>query len=285
MATQFVVQIDGVDEAYAENAAQQCFERIDELEAKLSRFIPDSDVSRINRMKEGDNLLLDYETYACLKQAIEISTWTGGAFDVGVAEWMNIFRGYKQGLLNISEYNNALKTAFEEKQQASIYVDPDENRIYCIKPGMKIDLGGIGKGFALDQLGILLSELGIENYALNSGDSTISVKGGPTDNTSWDFKIADGEAYQNLQLNDTAVSASGTYWQGNHIFDPRTGTNRKDVSFGRVWVCCHSAAYSDALSTALFLLNEEEVSQLSSDLEVISWVAYSTDEQLHILRK
>ena len=73
MATQFHIEIVGEKQEDAENAAELCFRRIDELELILSRFVPDSDISRINRMESGDELMLDHETWQILKHSVEIS--------------------------------------------------------------------------------------------------------------------------------------------------------------------------------------------------------------------
>ncbi|NER14421.1 hypothetical protein GWK08_13285 [Leptobacterium flavescens] len=283
MATQFSIQLIHEDKEYAQSVAQSCFMRIDELELKLSRFIPDSDISRINKMQDGTELLLDYETYDCLKKSIEVMQLTNGIFDIGMAKLTDVFRGFKKGILNMAEYKNAIKEVFEEKQQGSIYLDPDEKKIYCIKEGIKIDLGGIGKGYALDQIALILNEHRIDSYALNAGESTVLVKNHPDRKPFWEYGIASMKSEKELKLKDTAVSASGFYWNDRHIFNPRTGNNDQTPEFERVWLSCDEAAYSDAYSTAFFLMNEAEIREVIKSTDTINWGAYSKDGEIHFI--
>ena len=144
MATQFVLKLVEDDMEQAHWIAGQCFRRLDDLERTLSRFVPDSDVSRINRMKAGTTLPLDYETWELMKLAISLQQLTHNAFNVGVAEHMNIFRAAKQGILNAFEMNNALARAQREKEEARFFLDPVHPKIHCEKTGMQFDMGGIG---------------------------------------------------------------------------------------------------------------------------------------------
>jgi len=283
MATQYLVTIAGEAEDHAEGAAIRCFQLLDELEMKLSRFVADSDISRMNKLKAGEQMPLEYETWQVMKQAIEVQQWTGGTFDIGVAEHMNIYRATKQGILNEFEMNKALAKAQEDKLAASLYLDPDQPRFYCIKAGMQFDLGGIGKGYALDLLSQLLAEMDINNYTLNAGDSTVMAKGTPGHLPFWQYPIASSQEQKKLRLNQVVVSASGTFHQGNHIFDPRTGTNSAVSAFERIWVAADNAAYSDAFSTGLFLLSVPEIEELVETVPEITWVAYSQEGKLHFV--
>lgn len=283
MATQFYLSISGESAEYAHGAAVQCFQRLDELERMLSRFIADSDISRINRSKAGDQVLLDHETWQVLKQAIQVQLWTQGAFDIGIAEHMKIFQASKQGILNTYEMTNALATAQVQKQQASIYLHPQAPILACINEGMQIDLGGIGKGYALDQLALLLQELDIVNYFISAGDSTILTRGRRQEDSNWHMNVAASSVQHSLVLENISVSASGTFHQGGHIFDPRTGKNANISEYDRLWVACTNAAYADALSTGLFLLSPDELEQTRTDIPEIIWVAYSKDGKIHFL--
>ena len=193
MATQYLLTIAGETFEYAEGAAIRCFQRLDELEMKLSRFVADSDISRMNKLKEGEQLPIETETWEVMKQAIQVQQWTGGTFDIGVAEHMNIYRATKQGILSEYEMTKALEKAQQEKLAASLYLDPDQPRFYCIKQGMQFDLGGIGKGYALDQLALVLAEMDIYNYTISAGDSTVLVKGHPVHLPFWQYPIASSQ--------------------------------------------------------------------------------------------
>lgn len=283
MATQFHIEIIGEAHEDAENAAMLCFRRIDELELMLSRFVPDSDISRINRMESGDELMLDHETWQVLKQSIEVQQQTSGAFNIGVAEYMNIFRATKEGILSNFEMTNALKVALEEAQNASIYVDPETPKIYCLHQGMKFDLGAIGKGFALDQLTLLLKEMEMDNYAISIGNSTVLVKGRSKEKQYWGFTLSSTKEEVPLKLNNIAISASGTFYQGDHIFDPRTGLNSFEKQYDRIWVASKSAAISDAYATACFLLEKPILEEIVRNNSEVEWIALSEQGKIEFI--
>lgn len=284
MATRFQLTIAQEDEDYARAAADRCFARLDELELILSRFVPDSDVSMINRMSAGQEQVLETPTWEVLQYAIEVQQWTGGTFDVGVAEHVDIFRAGKQGILNAYEVTQALEKAQRQKAAAGLFVDPERPYVYCQSPGMRFDFGGIGKGYALDQLALIMTEFEINNYTISAGDSTLLIRGAPApDRTHWHFTIAGAQEKKMLKLTDVSVSASGTAQQGFHIFDPRSGKNTGITAYERLWVACPLAVYSDALSTGLFLLEPAQVGQMVNDRPEISWVAYSQEGMLQFL--
>lgn len=283
MATEFYLVIENETEEYAESASVQVFELIDSLEQKLSRFIPDSDISRINRMKPEEQMPIDFETWDVIKQAIEVSQLTHGAFDIGVARHLDIFRATKQGILNQYEASQALKKVQVEKHEASIFIDPEKPMVYCVKRGFQFDLGAIGKGYALDRVKLLMKELDIETFSMSAGDSTILVSNDKEVKAAWGFPIAAAEEKRQVSLDNHSVSASGTFYQGNHIFDPRTGKNDFSPQYQRVWVATQEASYSDAFATAFFLLEEDDISKLVESSKKIIWVAYSKDGNLHFL--
>ena len=285
MATQFSLVIAEETEDYARNASIQVFELIDRLEHQLSRFIPDSDISRINRMKADEQLHLDFETWEILKMAIKITQDTHGAFDVGVARHMDIFRATKEGILNEFEMTNALSVVQREKHESSIYIDPETPIAYCGKAGIQFDLGGIGKGYALDKVKDFLLELGVENFTVSAGDSTLLVNNNNDLKTHWDYTIANASEKMSLELSNIVVSASGTFFQGNHIFDPRTGSNALSGTHKRLWVASETAAFSDAFATALFIVSIEEMHEIVKKSDKITWVAYTEDEHLKLVTK
>ncbi len=283
MATEFVLTIKNEEEDYANNACQQVFDLVDNLENRLSRFIADSDISRINRMKAGEQMALDFETWEIIRKSIDISALSYGTFDIGVAKHMDVFRAAKQGILTEFEMTNALAKVQEQKQNARLFVDPDKPMIYCVEPGMYFDLGAIGKGYALDQVKKLMLDLEIETYSISAGESTIHFENDHTVLPFWTYPISSKTKQKTLELSNVTVSASGTYFQGNHIFDPRKGSNDFLPEFDRVWVAATDAGYSDAFSTAFFLLSIEEIEQIVAENEKIIWMAYSKDGTLNFV--
>lgn len=283
MATYFKLVICFEEEAYAISAADQVFELIDQTEQRLSRFIPDSEISRINRMKSGDQLALDFETWEVMKQAFHAQQLSQGAFDIGVARHMDIFRATKQGILTDFEMHKALEKVQYEKSSCAFYLDPDQPLIICGEPGMQFDLGGIGKGYALDLVKRKLAELEITTFSLSAGDSTLLLGNDTERKAHWSYPVAAKYEQRVLPLANCSVSASGTYYQGKHIFDPRTGDNDFEAAYQMVWVCAKTAMLSDAFSTAAFMLAPDQMEACINSSEDILWMAYSSDGKLHFV--
>lgn len=280
MATNFSLKISGVECSISEHVAGLCFQQLDELEMKLSRFVPDSDISRINRMKSGQEIMLEEEVYDCLRLAIEISSLTNGYFDVGTAELSDIYRGYQNGILNEFEYGNAISSAMKEKAGGSLYLNPDMAMIHCVADGFKVDLGGIGKGFALDLLKEFCLDNNIKNFSFSAGGSTVLI----CEDTPMKFQLSAKNEQRDIHLTHASVSSSGTGQQGNHIFNPATGQNEERL-YDRVWVCSPQAGYSDAFATAFFSMQEHEIQEVSQDIEEINWVAISSDGTIKFIYK
>ncbi|MEO0338177.1 MAG: hypothetical protein AAF242_03090, partial [Bacteroidota bacterium] len=103
--------------------------------------------------------------------------------------------------------------------------------------------------------------------------------------TPWQFTLANSTIQYQVLLDDIVVSASGTFHQGQHIFDPRTGKNNGISKLDRIWVACKKGAFSDAFSTGLFLLSISEITALVDEVSEIIWVAYSKDEELNFIKQ
>ena len=91
------------------------------------------------------------------------------------------------------------------------------------------------------------------------------------------YPISAKTEQKELGISNMVVSASGIYFQGNHIFDPRTGSNNFIPAYDRVWVAASDASYSNAFSTAFFLLSIKEIEEIVNRNEKIIWMAYSKD--------
>lgn len=285
MATYFKLVIYNEEEHYAISAADQVFRLIDDMEKRLSRFIPDSEISHINKMREGDQLPLDFETWEVMKLSFQAHQISGGTFDIGVAKHMDIFRATKQGILNEFEMHNALQKEQTRKSQAAFYLDPDKPLIICGQAGMQFDLGGIGKGYVVDAVKKHLLEMDIQTFSVSAGDSTLLLCNNKAVMPFFKYPISAKYEQRILKLDNVTVSASGTYYQGKHIFDPRTGENDFDSPYSMTWVAATNAAISDAMATAAFLLNPEEMVECVANTEEIIWMAYAKDGKLHFVGK
>jgi thiamine biosynthesis lipoprotein len=245
MRTTFSIRILGGGEAEARAMANECFDRLEILENHLSRFLDGSDVWRINHMQAGETLYLSEECHECLLLAMDAYSRTGGLFDVTLGRAV--------------EHRKSGAAGPPPPVEGRLVIHPDTPAVTCETPGREIDLGGIGKGFALDCLAGLLSEWGAESALLAAGASTLLAMGPE----AWPVDLAGEGGTRRIDLRGRAFSASGTGIQGSHVVDPREGAgdggDNAPIPWKRVWVLAPDAALADAMSTAALLMDAGEL--------------------------
>ncbi|MEX0329972.1 MAG: FAD:protein FMN transferase [Puniceicoccaceae bacterium] len=235
MNTTFTLRISGESEQQAAGVARECFEHLDYLENKLSRYREGSDVWQINHLATGESLFLSEACYECLRLAMEANEATGGLFDVTIGGRI--------------EFAKSASGGQAPELKGRLMLNPDKPCLHCMAAGREIDLGGIGKGFALDQMKDLLLDWGIESALLAAGASTHLAMGPRT----WPLSLSGDSQTVSFPLTNAALSASGLAVQGSHILAP--DGSRPDYTFKRVWISLASAALTDAWSTAAMLMN------------------------------
>ncbi|MFZ9745634.1 MAG: FAD:protein FMN transferase [Opitutaceae bacterium] len=254
MATFWELILPGTDAAYARQAASAAFRELDRLEGELSRFIEHSVISRANRLPTGGSLTLPPDTLACLLLAAEVSVATGRAFDPA-------FRSVRPPELpaDLPPY----------------FLDPETHRLTSRAERLALDLGAVGKGYALDCLADLLREWGFPAAHLNAGGSSVLAFGdAAAAGEGWTAGLVDGAGQRvPVPLRDASLSGSGTEEQGEHLVDPRSG--RPAEIRPRAWALAPSAAQADALSTAFFVLEETRIREVCAAYSGIgaAWLA------------
>jgi thiamine biosynthesis lipoprotein len=152
---------------------------------------------------------------------------------------------------------------------------PEELSICCLSGQLQIDLGAIGKGFALDRMADLLRDWDCESFLLVAGGSSILAGDPPKDAPGWSCGLGDDNASQRLLLKHASLSGSGLTVKGEHILDPRTGRSARRKN--RAWILADTAAESDALSTACMVLGEPELLEVLAHND--SWMAFLEAEE------
>ena len=158
MKTTYSLRLCGEDEALLRSLACECINRIDELEQKLSRYFEGGDVFRINNMRKDETLHVSEECHECLLQAMEAHLHTGGLFDPTLG--------------TVIEHRKSGGAGAAPRPTGQLSIHPDVPAVTCLEPGRVIDLGGIGKGFTLDQLALYLRDWDLEGGLLSAGAST-----------------------------------------------------------------------------------------------------------------
>ncbi len=239
MATTFSVEVEHPEPRYARQAVAAAFAELDMLESQLSRFVEGSDVWRINRLRRGETAVVALDTFRCLEAALQVQRRTGGAFDVTYA------------------------SARTSRPAQRLHLTPAGCRVGVLAEGVRIDLGGIGKGYSLDRMAALLREWDVTAARLAASTSTILALDSPPGEPGWTVTFGPAGQRRRLALRRAALSASGTGVKGRHVVDPRT--HRPTRQHAHAWALAATATEADALSTALLVMTPEQVAQCCRD--------------------
>lgn len=261
MATHFEIVVSGQDPEYARQAARAAFRETDHLEGLLSRYIESSDISRINGLRRGESTIISDETLDCLLIAADLCLATRGTFDPAYG---------------------SVRAPELAPGTPPFTLDPENHRLTSCTERLRLDLGAVGKGFALDRMAALLREWGVTCALLNAGDSSaLSLASPPTDDPAgWTVSLGEGGAQRELPLLDASLSGSGTAVKGQHLIDPRTGQPAPRAL--RVWALAPTAAQADALSTAFFVMAEPEIATLCETHPQLGAAVTRPDGQLEL---
>jgi len=225
------------------------------LENELSRFLPNSDVSRINHLQPGHCIVVSPDIMECLKSCFALYLETQGAFDITVGAlhqcWLNRDNSLRQP--SSEEIQAAgLKTGMQH-----LFFDQDTFTVTTDVTCLQIDLGGFGKGYAVDRMAAVLKEWEIDAALIHGGTSSVYAWGGEE---GWLATISHplnhAQILRRLSLQDMAMAGSGLQ-KGFHIIDPVHG--RPVQHHLAAWVMAPDAAASDALSTAFMVMTAAQV--------------------------
>ncbi|MCC6353218.1 MAG: FAD:protein FMN transferase [Verrucomicrobiae bacterium] len=236
MATEFDITIAGWPAREARQAAEAALAELAPLEQELSRYVENSDVSRINRLPAGGSTVVTPETFECLRIALEMRRRTGGAFDVTYAS-----KGGGRG-------------------EDRLRLDESRVAVEVLADGIHVDLGGIGKGFALDHMAGILKDWGVESALLRASASTILAMDAPPGEAGWPMGFGPTGHRVEFPLVRRALGASGTAVKGEHVIDPSTG--KAAGGRFRAWSLAPTGAEADALSTSFMILAPDAIRDL-----------------------
>ncbi len=273
MATRFELLLPGTDRIRLQAAADEALDEIDRLEAQLSMYRYSSDISGINALAALEPVKVEPRLFGLLELAFRLSRETEGAFDLTVGPVLQAW-GIAGGEGRVPGPEE-LEAARAITGFADVELDPGQGTVTFRKEGMRLDLGAIGKGYAIDRAIELLRDAGVEAALLHGGTSTVFALGAPSDDTGWKVALRDpsrpeGEAFGNVALRDRALSVSAPHGKGfraegrlyGHVIDPRTGEPTAGSLLAAV--CDASATMTDALSTALLVLGPDGLPQLAA---------------------
>ena len=260
MATIFELMIAGEDEPFAAGAANEAFALLDRLEQDLSRFLPNSDISRINNLDAGGSVQVSADTFECLRLSARFHRETGGAFDMTLGSLKDLWAAKSQASATQDVHTNTDTGGRRGMNQ--IDLEEATMTVHVRGGSPQIDLGAIGKGYAVDCAAELLREWGVASALVHGGTSSVYGFGEYLHSPGWPVTLSHpshGGLIEKAVLNDRGLGGSGIS-KGRHIIDPRTGIPA-DARLA-AWVFSESACRSDALSTACMVLPRDEIARL-----------------------
>jgi thiamine biosynthesis lipoprotein len=253
MATEFEIMLLYDDPRYAAQAAFAAFAELDKIENELSRYIDNSDISRINQAPVNQPVVVGVHTFACLIICREMFLKTNGAFDISVGNLADRVKG-KTPQRSASAGKDNQPAAHAQGWRLQLHAG--DHSVTRLGENASLDLGGIGKGYALDIMAEILKEWGIESALLHGGRSTALSFG----ELNWPLSISEpdvsGDVILNLMLRNGSLSGSGLQ-KGRHIIDPAAGESQTTCQ--AAWSKTQRAAEADALSTAFMILSVKEI--------------------------
>jgi thiamine biosynthesis lipoprotein len=296
MGCQFEIFLPAGEYPQALEAVLEAFGLAEELEQKLSIFLPESEISRINRRAHEEWVPTSEPVFALLQECTRISEQTEGAFDITASPLWRLwgFARKERVFPSQREISSALQSVGYKK----VCLDPDSRSVRFAASGMELNLGAIGKGYALDRMGQLLRQKGIEIFLLTAGYSSVlassanfthkspddeglrprepagktftsGIGGSSGTNRPWLWEVGirdplrPGRRVAVIKINEGALGTSGSA----HQFFRHEGRRFSHVIDPRtgcpvekilsVTVRAQTAGIADALSTAFYILGPD----------------------------
>lgn len=291
MATRFELILHGENAVHLRAAGEAALHEISRLEAQLSFYRPASDVCRINAQAASKPVSVEPRLFELLQSAKQLYHQTDGAFDITIGPLMRCW-----GFVNDTGHLPLEDRLAEARQRTGmhlVHLDPARRTITFEKPGVEIDLGGIGKGYAIDEAIYSLTENGITSALLHGGTSTIHAIGRPPADDAGNGRVAGkwktvipvpratqaSEMLAVVELENESMSVSAPSGKSfvadghvyGHVLDPRTGYPVAGAALTAV--VASSAMVSDVLSTALLVQGRDAVDDFADRFGIDALVA------------
>ena len=233
MGTTYTVVVYGEQRGVLLGAVDSAFDEVRRLDAKLSNYKPESELSQVNRQAGERAVPVSEELYNLLDACVRYSRESEGAFDITVGPLMRVW-GFYKGTGHLP-HRAEVRGALAQVGYRKIVLDPKTRSVHFSRSGVELDPGGIGKGYAVDRMVDILKKFGIQSGFISAGGSSMYAVGTPPGQKGWKVTIRHpkdaSQTVEEFDLKDTSMSTSGNYEKFfraegkiySHIMDPRTG--------------------------------------------------------------
>jgi len=297
MGTWAEITVYSQDAKSANIAIESALDAMTAVDSLMSAYKQDSEISEINRQAGKNAVSVSPQTFWVVKSAIHYSELSDGAFDITISPLVRSWGFFrKQGRIppqeeidqNRAFVNYKLIELNSEHNPLTPFIKGEYNRIKLLKNGMALDLGGIAKGYAVDQAIEKLRDAKIENVLVNLSGNMYAI-GHPKDKEAWHIGIRHPRKKESLlgflKLQEEAISTSGDYEKFfihdgkkySHIINPHTGYPVSGVA--SVTIIAKTAMEADALSTTVFVLGPEKGLKLIESIDGVEGIIVKMDEK------
>lgn len=285
MGTNIEMDIWAKDQSQAEQAIASILMAMNETNQMMSRYKPSSELSKLNQTAFSKPVVVSDALWAVINQSIAMSRMTQGAFDITTGAVLKTY-DFKQGRLPSTRQ---LLDAVKKVNYRQIDLNPQAKTIRFLQQGMSLDLGGIAKGYAVDQAVNALITLGIKHARVTAGGDTRLL--GDYKGRDWSVGIKHPRAKNKmamvLPLSDVAISTSGDYeryfiqrgQRYHHIISPQSG--RSVYGVVSATVLAPNSMTADALSTSVFVLGIKKGLALIDTLKDIDAIMIDGKGKVH----
>ncbi len=263
MACLFEIVFDAATYRDRTDIAVAALDLVERLEDQLTIFRDTSEIAAVNRRAVDEAVIVEEGLFHLLRRAVELSQATGGAFDITAGRLSKVWGFFRrQGQMPAPEDINEALAAVGWRY---LQLDDATCSVRFLRPGLELNLGAIGKGYALDRAGDELARGGISDFLIHGGNSSVLARGERhADATVWSIALRHplkpSVRLAEFVLRDQALGTSGSgtqffHHQGKrygHIIDPRSGWPAEQVLSATV--IAPTAEQADALSTALYVM-------------------------------
>ncbi|MBI5875321.1 MAG: FAD:protein FMN transferase [Deltaproteobacteria bacterium] len=291
MGTVVEITIVGKDEARLNAAAGAAFEEIKRLEGLMSHYKEESDVSRVNAAAGKEAAHVSIETFEVIEAALEVSRLTGGTFDATMGALGNVWHFTKDDKGELTPPSREqVKKLLPLIDYRQIIVDKKNNTARLAKHGMRINLGGIAKGYIVGKAADVLKRHGIKKGIVHAGGDMVVFQ--EPDDEPWLIGIQNprekDKIIGTIKAQNTAIATSGDYERFfikdgaryHHIMDPSTGFPANKCR--GVTIAAKDPMLADALSTAIFVMGPDEGMKLIEKLPDVEGLIIDADGRITV---
>jgi FAD:protein FMN transferase len=277
------------DEPSARAAFDAVFREFDRLDALMSVWRPGSDVLRINASAGDRPVAVSAEVREVLHAARQISDWTGGKFDVTFGVLTDLWKFDAQDQDNSVPDEATIRARLPLIDHRLVEIDDGAGTVWLARKGMRLHLGGIGKGYAVERAVNILRRAGLRDFMIQAGGDLYVA--GLKDGRPWRLGVADprdpsGRSFAALDLSDGTFSTSGDYSRFfikdgvryHHLLDPATGQPARGCR--SVTIVADSPMQADGLSTGVFILGPVEGMALIERLPQVEGVIVTATNEV-----